>query len=101
MTPDLPTILSSPCCPGCLRTATRIDRSPTDSEDATVQPGDPLPALYVWPDGTAGEESIPRCGGAWVLVCPCEYELNGDAWEQVPTVRSLTPAAVLAWLEAR
>lgn len=100
MIPDLRALLSSPCCPGCLRTATRIDRSPADSEDATVQPGDPLPLLIVWPDGTEyNEEGGPVIGGVgyWCLRCSCGYELDGD--DPIPTVRSLTPAAVLALLE--
>jgi hypothetical protein len=98
MTPDLLAILSSPCCPGCLRTATRIERSPTDSEDATVQPGDPLPLLVVWPDGTADEDGDCHSVGYWCFRCSCDRD-GLDGFGSIPTVRSLTPAAVLAWLE--
>ena len=101
MTPTLAILLASPCCPGCLRTATRIDRTPESGEDAPIRDGEPLPALHVWAAGVLyddGSDDVHGCG-YWAIRCSCDGDgLDGFGEATIPTVRSLTPAAVLALL---
>jgi hypothetical protein len=107
MTPDLDTLLSSPCCPGCLRTATRIEHSTDLAEAEPDQPSpDDPPVLHVWPEGTDNatdlddDDSVTGIG-QWCIVCGCGQDIAGEEEDPIPTVRSLTPSAVLAWLGAR
>jgi hypothetical protein len=102
MTPDLTTLLASPCCPGCLRTATRIDLTPNGIAQPDIPAGVDV-VVWVWPDGYT--EPGFDCG-SWSMACatcgPDQEEWGGeDRPRAIPTVRSLTPAAVLARLEAR
>ena len=101
MTPDLTTLLASPCCPGCRRVAGRIDRTPESGEDAPKPPLGSAPVLYVWPDGIAWDGGRRISKGMWALICGCPAgEIGGTRRAPIPTVRSLTPPAVLAWLGA-
>jgi hypothetical protein len=108
MNPDLATILSSPCCPGCLRTATRIEHSTDLIEHKPERPlPGASPVLHIWPDGTNyatdlddDQDSVTGVG-QWCIVCGCGEDIPGEEEDPIPTVRSLTPAAVLAWLDAR
>jgi hypothetical protein len=96
MTPTLAAILSRPCCPCCLRSATRIDRTPESGDDAPdVLPG-AAPVVYWWPERS---NDAPAGWGYWAIRCSCDGDFEGFNEASIPTVRSLTPAAVLAWLE--
>lgn len=93
MTPA--TLLASPCCPGCRRVAVRVDRLPLDYDAPSPLPG-AAPVLNWWPSPHA---AAPPEQGYWCIWCSCDHDTEGFNEATIPTVRSLTPPAVLALIE--
>lgn len=86
---------AAPCCPNCGTVGTLVDQPTSSIEIPKPKEGEML--LYRWPQGSKAWGYADA--GAWVWSCSCGWQDEDTAEVAWPTLRSCTPAVVVALIE--
>ena len=86
---------TAPCCPHCGTVGVIIDQPTSSTAGPKPKKGEMI--LFRWPQGSKAWGYTDA--GSWAWMCGCDWhdeDSEGVAW---PTLRSCTPAVVVAFIE--